>query len=106
MSQESGFDAQEATCGGLGLEGKPQLGPPAIGALFLQFRFWGEGETPTKIDYRKKGYYSNLSPGVDSEILGIPSPFFPGKPPLKPRENGDRFLRRTMVEQNGQGINP
>ena len=42
-------------------------------------------------------------------FLGVPSPFFPGillsrKPP-ETRENG-RFLKRTMIENNGQGINP
>ena len=34
-------------------------------------------------------------------VLGIPSAFFPRKPPLKPREN-DWFLKRTMVEKNGE----
>ena len=40
---------------------------------------------------------------LESDILGVPSPFFPGtllsKSFAKPRENG-RFLKETMVENN------
>ena len=41
--------------------------------------------------------------------LGVPSPFFPGillfRKPSNTRGNR-RFLKRTMVEKNGKGINP
>ena len=67
----------------------------------------------------------NLEPGADSmivawfmtlrirhPILGLPSPFFPGillfwKPSKTQRtQRNSWFLKRTMVEKNGQGINP
>ena len=42
-------------------------------------------------------------------FLGLPSPFFPGillsRKPSKTQGNS-RFLKRTMVGKNGQGINP
>ena len=42
--------------------------------------------------------------------LGVPSPFFPGillfRKPSKTRKKRIRFLRRTMVDQNGPGIKP
>ena len=47
----------------LGNEGE-ELGPPVV--PFLN-PFWGEG-SPTKIDYRKKGYpFSSLSTGGPRE---------------------------------------
>ena len=43
-------------------------------------------------------------------FLGVPSPFFPGillsKKPPKTLAKQIRFLKRTMVEKNGIGINP
>ena len=46
-----------------------------------------------------------------ADFLGLTSPFFPGiriflENHQKPWGNGDRFLKRTMAEKSGRGINP
>ena len=47
---------------------------------------------------------------VVSNSLGVPSPFFPEillfRQPSKGQGKNSRFLKRTMVEKSGKGINP
>ena len=97
-----------------GMRHHPNVRPqPLMRVTFTQVR--GSPNVPASRQnemHRGAAQFEDFILSVEqrSVIPVRPSPFFPGillsrKPP-QTQENRIRFLKRTMVEKNGKGINP